>query len=182
MGKKEEIQARLDKRLEEMSNCKTTTELAYTIWSKSFEEATGGSKQDYRNCFKEWIEAYREKRPPNLWNRYKTPIEVADAIWQPFLDRESDKLWFTSLRKGLIDWIEKYANKIPLSERQKDKIHIAGYKLSIIRTQIELLDKELEKCIDEQIPLSDNFCQILDKFPVSENDEVVKLLTKKVIK
>lgn len=112
MSVKPEIKERLAERLQVMKEAKTPGELAYTIWTKEFEKATSTSKQDYRNCFVEWIAAYKENRKPNLWNRYKNPNEVADAIWQPFLDQdESDKLWFNSLRSGLIEWINTYCGQ-----------------------------------------------------------------------
>lgn len=107
-----EVKERLAERLKRMKDATTPMELAYTIWSKHFEEATGSSKQDYRNCFVEWIDALKENRPPNLWNRYKKPEDVANAIWQPFLDNnEEDKLWFGSLRSGLVEWINAYCGR-----------------------------------------------------------------------
>lgn len=114
MSVKTEIKERLEKRLQKMKDAITPTELAYTIWSKEFEEATGSSKQDYRNCFVEWIDAYKENRKPNLWNKYKNASELANAIWQPYLDRDdddSDKLWFGSLRSGLVEWINAYCGR-----------------------------------------------------------------------
>lgn len=115
MAIKEEVKERLEKRLQIIKEAKTPMDLAYTIWSKSFEEATGSSKQDYRNCFVEWIEVYKENRPPNLWYRYKNPIEVVNDIWKPFLDNnETDKLWFGSLRSELVKWINIYCDKLPI--------------------------------------------------------------------
>ena len=70
------------------------------------------SRQSYRDCLIEWIVAYKENRKPNLCNKYQTPMEVAEGIWEPYLcNNEEDKLWFGSLREGLVKWINSYCNK-----------------------------------------------------------------------
>jgi hypothetical protein len=105
----QEIRERLEKRLQEIKVCKTLEELSFSIWSKKFEEATGSSKREYRDCFIEWVSAFKEKRLPNLWNRYKTVENLVCAIWYPYLDNnEEDILWFGSLRNELTVWIENY--------------------------------------------------------------------------
>lgn len=112
MAVKTEIKERLANRLQVMKEANTPSELAYTIWTKQLEEAMGSSRQEYRNCFIEWINAYKEKRKPNLWNRYQTPEDMAEAVWAKNLETdESDNLWFGSLRNGLIEWINDYSGR-----------------------------------------------------------------------
>jgi hypothetical protein len=108
---KPEEEKRLKERLQRMKDAKTPTELAFTIWTKELEEAMGSSRDGYRNPFIAWIECYREGIKPRGWSSYKTPKDLAEGIWQPFLDRKSDGNWFTELRKDLIDWIEEYKKK-----------------------------------------------------------------------
>lgn len=104
-----EIKERLAKRLQVMKEATNPNELSFTIWTKQLEEAMGSSRQAYRDCFIEWIIAYKEKRKPNLWNKYQTPEDVAEAVWPKNLEMdESDNLWFGSLRAGLIEWINNY--------------------------------------------------------------------------
>ncbi len=105
----EEIKKRLEARLQIMKDAKTPTELAFTIWTKELEEAMRSSRDSYRNAFVGWIEAYRDKKKPKEWTKYKTPTELAEAIWEVRYDRnEEDKLWFGSLRSYLVEWINDY--------------------------------------------------------------------------
>lgn len=107
-----EFKERLEQRLKTMKEAKTPTELAYTIWTKQLEEAMGSSRDSYRNSFINWIEGYKAKTPPTEWSVYKTPNELADDIWQPYLDRNAeDKLWCGSLRAGLVEWINEYCGR-----------------------------------------------------------------------
>ncbi len=106
---KPEVKERLAGRLKIMKEAKTPTDLAYTIGSKQLEEAMGSSRDCYRKPFIAWIEDYKKKTTPKEWYKYKNPIDLANAVWQPFLDNnEDDKLWFGSLRAGLIEWIDDY--------------------------------------------------------------------------
>ena len=112
MSIKPAIKERLAERLKRMEDATTPSELAYTIWTKQLEEAMQSSRQSYRDCLIEWIVAYKENRKPNLCNKYQTPMEVAEGIWKPYLcNNEEDKLWFGSLREGLVKWINSYCNK-----------------------------------------------------------------------
>ena len=44
-------------------------------------EAMGNSRQDSRDSLIEWIMAFKENRKPNLWNKYETLDELAEAFW-----------------------------------------------------------------------------------------------------
>jgi hypothetical protein len=106
---KEEIKERLVERLKTMKESTTPTELAYTIWTKQLEDAMGSSRDGYRKPFINWIESYKSGTKPKEWGKYKTPKELAEAVWEPYLDNnDEDKLWFDSLRSGLVEWINDY--------------------------------------------------------------------------
>ena len=112
MSVKTEIKERLEKRLQQMKEAKNPTELAYTIWTKELENAMGSSRDHYRIPFISWIEAYKNKTPPTQLTKYKTPEELAEDLWDPFVETdESDVLWFSSLRTGLVEWIKTYAGR-----------------------------------------------------------------------
>jgi len=112
MSIKPEIKERLAERLKRMKDATTPTELAYTIWTKQLEEAMGSSRDSYRNAFIGWIWAYKDKTIPKEWTKYKTPEELAEAVWDSSFDRsEEDKLWFGSLRSGLVEWINAYCGR-----------------------------------------------------------------------
>lgn len=107
---KQYIKDRIEDRRRIMEEAKTPVELAYTIWTKEFEEATGSSKDIYRTPFVAWVESYKSKTTPKEWTDYKTPKDLAEAIWQPFLDNnQEDEFWFGSLRSFLIKWINDYS-------------------------------------------------------------------------
>lgn len=95
------------KRIESLMNCKTPEELAYNIWTKQSEDCIG-DRSHYRNPFINWIESYKAKSIPQ-WKSYKTPRDLAEGIWKPFLDREDDYGLFSDLRNALVDWIERYS-------------------------------------------------------------------------
>lgn len=108
---KQEIIDRLNVRLLELKNCQTPEEVAYTIWTKHFEQCTG-SKKEYRDGFINWVEAYKNDTTPQ-WTSYKTVDDLVRSIWEPFLDiTETDTFWFGSLRNGLIEWINLYKTQI----------------------------------------------------------------------
>lgn len=110
---KKEIKERLERRMLQMREAKTPTELAYTIWTQQLENAMGSSRDHYRIPFIDWIEAFKNQTLPKQWTKYKNPEELAEAIWDPKLVEtdESDRLWFGSLRKGLIEWIKNYSGR-----------------------------------------------------------------------
>ena len=103
---KREMSKRRDKRIKTLRDCKTPEELALNIWSIGLEKAMGSSKEVYRKPFVDWIECYKTEEIPT-W-KYKTPMDLAEGIWQPYLDSESDNGLFVALRKELVKWIEKY--------------------------------------------------------------------------
>jgi len=106
MNTQEHIERR-EKRIQSLIDCKSTNELAYNIWSKESEKYLG-DRSCYRNPFINWIESYKSKTTPQ-WVSYKTPKDLAEGIWKPFLDRPDDYGLFSSLRTALVNWIECYA-------------------------------------------------------------------------
>lgn len=113
MSIKPEIKERLEKRLQRMKEAKTPTELAYTIWTKELEQAMGSSRDHYRTPFVAWIEAYKNRTTPTQCTKYKTPEEFSEDLWNPKIveNDESDILWFSSLRAGLVEWIKTYSGR-----------------------------------------------------------------------
>jgi len=112
MSVKPEIKERLAERLKRMKDATTPYELAYTIWTKQLDEAMGSSRDSYRNAFISWIWVYKDKTIPKEWTKYKNPEELAEAVWDSNFDRsEEDKLWFGSLRSGLVEWINAYCGR-----------------------------------------------------------------------
>lgn len=103
----QERKERREKRLQTLKECKTPTDLAFNIWTKESEEYMG-DRSCYRNPFINWIESYKNKVTPQ-WKSYKTPKDLAEGIWKPFLDRPDDFGLFSDLRNSLVDWIERYA-------------------------------------------------------------------------
>lgn len=101
-----ELIERLEKRKEEFRSCTTTEEFSLAIWSKGFENAVGSNKQSYRDCLIDWVECYKLGNSEAKW-KYKTPQELANAIYVPYLDEPND-IWFPALRREIVDWIEKY--------------------------------------------------------------------------
>jgi hypothetical protein len=89
-------------RIQSLLDCRTPEELFYNIWTKESERWI-----DYRTPFVNWIESYKLKTTPQ-WKSYKTPRELAEGIWKPFLDRSDDYNLFSDLRDALIKWIEDY--------------------------------------------------------------------------
>lgn len=103
----QEQKQRLLKRVNEIRSAKNPNELSYTIWSKSLEEATS-SKKTYRDSFVNWIESKKDGIEPQ-WKHYKTPSDLAEALWDKNLDfDDDDRIWFSALRKELINWINQY--------------------------------------------------------------------------
>lgn len=103
----QDIIDRLNKRLQVLKDCNSPEEVSYTIWTKHFEECTG-SKKEYRDGFINWVESYKNNTTPQ-WTSYDTVEDLVLSIWEPYLDNtETDTLWFGSLRKGLIEWINHY--------------------------------------------------------------------------
>ena len=103
---KETYEQRLQNRIEQIKTCKTPEELSFAIWPKDMDEKIG-SRQSYRDGLTNWIHSFKNNTKPN-W-KYKSPREVAEAIWQPYLDEEND-IWFPSLRNTVEDWIHDYKN------------------------------------------------------------------------
>ena len=103
-----ERKERREQRIQTLINCQTPTDLAFNIWTKQMEEAIGSSRDHYRNPFINWIESYKSKTIPQ-WTSYKTPRDLANGIWKPFLDSPDDYGLFSDLRNALVDWIENYA-------------------------------------------------------------------------
>lgn len=104
-----EMAERLENRLKEIRSAKTPEDLSFAIWSKEFEAAMGSSRQSYRDCLVEWVTALKEKRPPNLWNKYTNPLQVAQDIWKPFLNQDkTDEIWFGSLINEFVSWVNNY--------------------------------------------------------------------------
>lgn len=64
-----------------------------------------GSRQSYRDGLTNWINSYKNNTKPN-W-RYKSPLELVEAIWQPYLDEEKD-IWFPTIRNTVEDWIQDF--------------------------------------------------------------------------
>lgn len=108
MTTKNEIKERLEKRVQELKSCQNAEEMAFAIWTRNFESATGSSKKSYRDGFINWIESYKSGETPK-W-KYKNPEELANAIWEPFLDEPEDE-WFPALRTTLKEWIRSYVGK-----------------------------------------------------------------------
>lgn len=106
----QERKERREKRIQSLKDCQTPTDLAFNIWTKQMEEAMGSSRDHYRKPFIEWIESYKSKSTPKNWTSYKTPRDLAEGIWKPFLDRSDDYGLFSDLRNALVDWIDQYAN------------------------------------------------------------------------
>ena len=102
----QERKDRREKRLQSLKDCQTPTDVAYNIWTKELEKYMG-DRSHYRVPFVDWIESYKLKRTPQ-WNSYKTPSDLADGIWKPFLDRPDDYGLFSDLRNTLVEWIEQY--------------------------------------------------------------------------
>ena len=94
-------------RIQSLKDCQTPMELAYNIWTKE-SEACIGDRSHYRTPFINWVESYKTKTTPQ-WTSYKTPRDLANGIWKPFLDRPDDYGLFSDLRNALVDWIEQYA-------------------------------------------------------------------------
>ena len=105
----QERKERREKRIQSLKDCQTPTDLAFNIWTKQMEEYMG-DRSIYRNPFIEWIESYKSKSAPKNWTSYKTPRDLAEGIWKPYLDRSDDYGLFADLRNALVDWIEQYAN------------------------------------------------------------------------
>lgn len=105
----QERKERREKRIQSLKDCQTPTDLAFNIWTKQMEEYMG-DRSIYRNPFIEWIESYKSKYTPKNWTSYKTPRDLAEGIWKPYLDRSDDYGLFADLRNALVDWIEQYAN------------------------------------------------------------------------
>lgn len=106
---KQEIKDRLAYRLKTMQDTNDPIELAYTIWTKGLDEAKGSSQDCYRLPFIAWINAYKNNETPKEWTKYKTPKDLAEGLWKPYLDcNDEDVYWFGSLRSCLIKWIEDY--------------------------------------------------------------------------
>lgn len=98
---------RREKRMLSMQNCETPADLAINIWPKKMDE-TIGDRSIYRNPFIEWIESYKAKTTPKIWNSYKTPSDLANGIWPSYLDRSDKNGLFLELRNTLVGWIESY--------------------------------------------------------------------------
>jgi hypothetical protein len=99
------IKERLANRVFEIKSANTPEDLSFVIWSKGTEEATGSSKQSYRDGFVDWIKSYANGTGAK-W-QYKNPTELAESIWQPFLDEPND-IWFPAIRAALVNWIEDF--------------------------------------------------------------------------
>lgn len=97
----------VEKRVNELKECKTPKDLAYNIWTLKQEEYMG-DRSIYRNPFIEWIDSYRLSKSPTMWTGYTTPQELSEGIWKPFLDREDDNGLFIELRLALVNWIVSY--------------------------------------------------------------------------
>lgn len=107
----QERKERREKRIQSLKNCQTPIELSFNIWTKQSEEIIG-DRSIYRNPFVEWIESYKAKTNPEMWTSYKTPTELAEGIWKPYLDRADDYDLFSDLRNALVEWIERYGKKL----------------------------------------------------------------------
>ena len=102
----EEKQKRLENRIDEILKSKTPVELSFVIWTKTLENATH-SLECYREPFVNWIECHKNKTK-SQWS-YKTPAELANAIWKPKLELDKeDNIWFSTLRENLVAWINSY--------------------------------------------------------------------------
>lgn len=105
------ISERLLRRLDEFHKAQTPEDMSYVIWTQKLKDAIG-SRASYRNSFINWVKSYKEGIPPTEWGSYKTPTDLAEGIWQLYLDNNSDdKFWFDMLRATLIEWIENYAKQ-----------------------------------------------------------------------
>lgn len=102
---------RLNIRLQELKECKSPYDVSYFIWSKHFEECTGNKDED-RSGFIDWVESHKNNTKPDHWTPYNNVediTELSEFIWPTYLDlTETDTLYFGSLRKGLIEWINQY--------------------------------------------------------------------------
>ena len=100
---KKDEEDRLSLRLKSMRDCQTPEELSFNIWTLELEQAMG-DRSAYRKPFVNWVECYKSGEVPQ-W-RYKTPMEVAEAIWYKSKSRED--AWIVAVRQELVDWIERY--------------------------------------------------------------------------
>lgn len=98
---KPEEKERLLVRIAAMQACKTPEELAFNIWTVELEKAMG-DRSAYRKPFIDWVECYATGQTPQ-W-RYKTPVELAEAIW--VTGREDE--WIKTVRQALVDWCENF--------------------------------------------------------------------------
>ena len=105
----QERKERREKRIQSLLDCQTTTDLAFNIWTKQMDEYMS-DRSIYRTPFIEWIESYKSKTPVKMWTSYKTPRDLAEGIWKPYLDREDDYGLFSDLRNALVRWIANYAD------------------------------------------------------------------------
>ena len=95
------FEERLQNRIDQIKTCRTPDELSFAIWPKDMDNKIG-SQNSYRDGLINWIHCFKTNTKAN-W-KYKSPREVVEAIWQPYLDEEND-IWFPSLRNTLEDWI-----------------------------------------------------------------------------
>lgn len=102
-----DTQARRINRLQSIKDCQTPTDLAYNIWTKE-SDISIGDRSHFRNPFINWVESYKTKSTPQ-WTSYKTPRDLVNGIWKPYLDRPDDNGLFSDLRNAVIEWIERYA-------------------------------------------------------------------------
>lgn len=111
MGLTSEQRNRLNLRVEEFKNCKTSEELSLVIWSKKFEELSGSNKESYRYSFVEWVEAKKNGTKSN-W-KYETTIDLVEGIYPRFSKDDKDE-WIETIRKTIVDWLDKYINELPV--------------------------------------------------------------------
>lgn len=136
---------RLEERLNKFRSAETPEEISFLIWSEQLEEATGSSKQSYRDGLVEWIKAYKEERLPKLYSKYKTPLDLAEGVWPPYLDDGDNDVWFISLRKVLVNWINNY--------KQKKSGYIVGVVNNFERkNQLGFTRQEIDQLIEEKFP------------------------------
>ena len=94
-------------RMSQIKACSSPAELAQVIWTQKMVEVSPGLEEK-RKLFVEWIRCYVEGLTPQEWYIYRTPRQLAESIWKPWMDADGDGGVFAELREHLVDWIEEY--------------------------------------------------------------------------
>ena len=97
-----------NQRILDLYKCVTPEQVAAFIWTDELEQLMG-DRSMYKNPFAEWIRSYTQGSVSKELPAYKTPAEVALAVW-PMELSDPDGL-FDELRQELVVWIELYKSE-----------------------------------------------------------------------